>query len=107
MGSLASVASQLPIFVMRKQELVDRLFNERRLDPSVIGIKAAERIRWKNFYDIDDVLGFPTRRLYEPNAAIKEFQIDCGDQPGSAHTEYWENDTVIRETANLFDDNCR
>jgi len=59
LGSLASAASQIPIFMMRKQELVDRLFNERPLDPSVLGINAADRIQWTNFYDIAMYSVFP------------------------------------------------
>jgi hypothetical protein len=31
-------------------------------------------------------------------------QVGVGDTPQSAHTGYWKNETVIRETAQLFYD---
>ncbi len=107
LSSLCSAASQLPLFVLRKQELVNRLHSENLLDPSAIGIADGNRVRWKIFYDIDDILGYATRGLYYPNSSIMDIQIDCGDQPVSAHTLYWENETVIRETANVIFENAQ
>lgn len=92
---------------MRKQELVNKLYSENLLDPTVIGIADTHHVRWKIFYDLDDILGYATRGLYHPNGGIMDIQIDCGDQPASAHTLYWENETVIRETANLIFDNAQ
>lgn len=102
LGTLISTASQLPILVMRKQGLVDKLFRQELLDPVDIGIMDQTTVRWLIFYDIDDILGFPTRRMYKPTNAIKEIQVDSGDRPDHSHTKYWENQTVIRETANLI-----
>ena len=59
-------------------------------------------VRWLIFYDLDDILGFTTRRLYLPSEAIKEIQVDAGDWPTVTHSKYWGNETVIRETANLL-----
>src|SRR5438093_1063760 len=53
---------------------------------------------------VHDVLGFSSRNLYSPNEAMMDIQVDVGDTPQSAHTGYWKNETVVRETAQLFYD---
>jgi len=45
-----------------------------------------------------------SRNLYRPNDAMMDIQVDAGDTPQSAHLGYWKNETVIRETAQLFYD---
>lgn len=102
LGSFFSMASQLPLFVMRKQTLIDRLAQEQLLDASVIGV-TGDRLRWVICYDIDDLLGFATRRLYEPGG-IREVQVDAGSLPHTAHTGYWSNETVLDEAAKLIYD---
>lgn len=106
-GSLASSASQIPLFVMRKQDLVDLLFNEQHINSGEIGLPSSGRTRWKIFYDIDDILGFTTRSLYKPDNVIQEIQVDTADNPVEAHTDYWENNTVIRETADMINENSK
>jgi len=102
LGTLISSASQLPVFLMRKQNLIDKLFKGELLNPVDLGIIDEATVRWLIFYDIDDILGFTTRRLYKSTDAIMEIQVDTGDLPNAAHTGYWENQTVIRETANFI-----
>jgi hypothetical protein len=102
LGSLTSAASQLPLFLMRKQELVNRLANEQLIDAKNIGVLDSNRIQWQLFYDVDDLLGFGTRRLYNCDRAIKEYQVDTGDNPGDAHTAYWNNSFVAEKTAELL-----
>ncbi len=102
-GGVALAASQLPLMVMRKQVMIDKLFSHQGLDPGDIGV-VSTGIQVKFFYDVDDVLGFSSRNLYSPNHAMMDIQVDVGDTPQSAHTGYWKNETVIRETAQLFYD---
>jgi hypothetical protein len=102
LGSLTSAASQLPLFSMRRQELVNRLANEQLIDAKNIGVLDSERIQWQLFYDVDDLLGFGTRRLYNCDRAIKEYQVDTGDNPADAHTAYWNNEFVTEKTAELL-----
>ncbi len=102
LGSLTSTASQLPLFVMRKQKLVDSLSKGEFLKAANIGIVEANKIKWKLFYDIDDIIGFASRRLYDSGNVIMDIQVDSADNPAKAHTEYWENPKVIRETAKLL-----
>jgi hypothetical protein len=102
LGSLTSAASQLPLFLMRKQELVNQLANEQLIDAKDIGVLDSNRVQWQLFYDVDDLLGFGTRRLYNCDRAIKEYQVDTGDNPGDAHTAYWNNSFVAEKTAELL-----
>jgi hypothetical protein len=103
LGGFSSAASQIPLFVMRKPALIDRLFRREGIDATQIGIRN-NGVQWKIFYDIDDILGFATRDLYAPNEGIMDWQVDCGNQPLDAHIGYWQNETVISETAKLFRD---
>jgi hypothetical protein len=102
LGSLTSTASQLPLFSMRKQELVDRLANQQLIDATNIGVLDSDRIQWQLFYDVDDLLGFGTRRLYNCDRAIREYQVDTGDNPADTHTAYWNNNFVAERTAELL-----
>lgn len=102
LGSLTSTASQLPLFSMRNQVLVNRLANEQLIDARDIGIIDSNQIQWQLFYDVDDLLGFGTRRLYNCGNAIGEYQVDSGDNPGDAHTSYWKNSVVAEKTAQLL-----
>lgn len=101
LGSLTSAASQLPIFLMRKQALVDRIHRGELLQPTEIGVTATDHVQWQLFYDIDDILGMASRDLYSPAHAIRELQVDSGDLPGGAHADYWANATVVSQTAAL------
>ena len=102
LGSFTSTASQIPIFTMRRQEMVDRLAAEELLNASDIGIVNSSPVKWKLFYDVDDVLAYSTRSLYDNKTAIKEIQVDNNDNPITVHNLYWTNKQVIEETAQLL-----
>lgn len=104
LGSKTSFGGQLALLVMRKQALVERLARRELLDPTVIGVPRNGRPRWKNFYDVDDVLGFPVRRLFDATGTIQEYQVDCGG-PSKAHGGYWSHGGVLSEIASLIEGN--
>ncbi len=104
LGSTTSFGGQLALLVMRKQALVERLARQEPLDPTVIGIPMNGPPRWKNFYDVDDVLGFPVRRLFAATGTIQEYQVDCGGA-SRAHSGYWSHGGVLSEIASLIEDN--
>lgn len=101
-GSFTSMASQLPLFALRKQQLVDQLASGGVLDPSDIGVERNGQTQWLIVYDVDDPLGFATRELYGNRPEVRQVQVDAGDTPVHAHTGYWANNLVIRETAQLI-----
>lgn len=102
LGSFTSMASQLPLFALRKQALVDQLAQGKVLDPSVIGIVSNGQTQWLIVYDVDDPLGFASRELYGDHPEVRQVQVDAGDTPLKAHTAYWRDSLVIRETAQLI-----
>jgi|GEM_PF-1485449 hypothetical protein len=102
LGTLITAGAQLPLMVMRKQILVEKLAQNEFLDPTEIGIPEDGIPKWRNFYDVDDLLGFPSRRLYKNVPTIEDFQVDTAAFPGAAHTQYWENETVQFRTAELI-----
>jgi hypothetical protein len=99
---MASMASTLPILLLRSQTVVNRFFNSQKLDPGVVGVYPGQGVRWKSFYDIDDILAFPVRELFSPNEGIVDVQVDTADLPDAAHSGYWEESRVIREVADLL-----
>ena len=105
MASKSTTGGQIPMMMMRKQKVVDMLAAEQLLDPTVIGVPQRGSPRWKVFYDADDVLGFPTRRLFDAQGSIQEYQVDTGWRPDVAHSKYWENDKVLAEIALLIRQN--
>jgi len=103
LGTFISFASQLPLFVLRKQALVKRIANGERLDPRVIGVDPTrDSLQWAILYDADDPLGFRTRALYESTPAIADIRVGSGLGPQSAHLGYWlQSDIVDRCVAML------
>jgi hypothetical protein len=82
-------------------------------DPAIVAA-----VRWLNFFDRDDVLGWPLRPLYEKDSAglspgqrrtldkLEDQEIGVGGlftgwNPAS-HDYYWENDTFVRQVAEYF-----
>jgi hypothetical protein len=105
LGSKSTTGAQIPLLTMRKQRLVDQLSTGELLDPTVIGVPRDGPPRWKIFYDVDDVLGFPTRRLFDAHGSIQEYQVDTDWRPDLAHLRYWKNGTVLEEIAQLIREN--
>jgi hypothetical protein len=103
LGSIVSLASQLPLLLLSKQRVVDELFAGRTLSLGDIGIpEHTNQVLWKIFYDIDDLLAFPTGCLYGDHRAIKDCQVDSGNYPNIAHTDYWKTPVVHKEVAELL-----
>jgi hypothetical protein len=102
LGSFTSMASQLPLFALRKQTLVDQLARGKVLDPAAIGVAPNGQTQWLIVYDVDDPLGFATRELYGDRPEVRQVQVDAGDTPVQAHLAYWQDPLVISETAQLI-----
>lgn len=100
-GSLNTMASQLPVTLLRKQKVVDLLSAGMKLDATSIGIDG-DRLQWKVYYDIDDMLAYPTRNIFLHDKAIMDIQVDTADLPHNAHTNYWYNKDVAKECAELI-----
>jgi hypothetical protein len=103
LGSIVSMASQLPLMMLRSQRVVDTFAKGKTLLPDEIGISLdAKEIIWKIFYDIDDLLGFPTRPLFGDHPAIQDIQVDVGDGYRT-HNGYWASEKIHEDVAELLD----
>jgi hypothetical protein len=106
LGTFVSYASQLPLFVMRKQALVKQLAQRRKLDPSLIGVDVTRQsAQWAIFYDSDELLGFATRAMYEDTPAIIDINVNSGIDPYNAHVGYWRKSTIVEQTIALLREN--
>lgn len=71
--------------------------------------KPNDQFRWYNFYDRDDILGWPLKPLSKgfPNAydeiVTEDKEINTGWTPLS-HSDYWEDDSFIKPVAKLIQD---
>lgn len=102
LGSIVTMASQLPILLLRSQRVVDSFANEQTLPADEIGIpRDSKEILWKIFYDIDDLLAFPVRPLFGEYPGIQDIQVDVGDGLRT-HTSYWQNGKIHEEVAELL-----
>jgi len=69
--------------------------------------KPNDQFRWYNFYDRDDILGWPLKPLSQgfPNAydtlVTEDREINTGWTPLS-HSDYWEDDNFINPAAALI-----
>lgn len=106
LGTFISYASQLPLFVMRKQALVKQLSQRIKLDPSVIGIDPTRQTaQWAIFYDSDELLGFATRAMYQDTPAIIDINVNSGVDPYHAHVGYWYKHAIIEQTVAILREN--
>jgi len=103
LGTFLCFASQLPLFVMRKQALVEKLAQGEKLDPRVIGVDPERSTpQWAIFYDSDELLGFATRPLYQETKAIVDIHMNSGLEPYSAHLGYWKRSAIIERCIALL-----
>jgi len=89
MGAWITIETQIPLFMMRTQALVDRFFNNEKLDLVDIGLhRDNDKIRrWLNIYERDDLLGFPATALYkDPQGVALQYQADVSFRPDKAHS---------------------
>lgn len=77
LGSMVSMASPLPILMMRSHHIIDSFAQGETLLPDQIGISNnAKEIIWKNFYNCEDLSAFPIRGLFGDRAAIQDIEVE-------------------------------
>jgi hypothetical protein len=80
--------------VKRKNSLVKLPTNNQKIDAMGIGLINTNYIQSQLFFNVDDLLGFETRRLYNFQGEIREMQVQSGFII-DVHTSYWKNKVVI------------
>lgn len=82
---LVSLGSNIPLFVSGLSESKIQAFEKRNPD-----------FVWDNFYDKDDVLGWPLKPLSESyQALVNDYQINTGLYVG-AHVKYWDDNNFTK-----------
>jgi hypothetical protein len=88
-------------------------FEGRKIHGAFPGVSLPEslkdRARWLNFYSKRDLLGFPLKELYGHVEKIHDIRV-ASESPWLipylwcffAHTRYWTNRVVLRDTAKLI-----
>lgn len=98
LGSFTAMASQLPLMAVRRDKLVRLFAAGQKMDAADIGVGTlGSYMQVSFFHDPDDVLGFPSRELYQDNPAMRDVCVDNGLAPADGHTKYWTNDNVIQD----------
>lgn len=96
---LYTMGSPIGLFMLRKGELWKVDDPARNGGPPFSIIKnplSKATHTWTNFYDKEDVIAYPLRRLFDTNPAynanrsLEDVPVETGWQPVSAHTGYWE-----------------
>ena len=102
-AGLVTFGSNIPLFTLCLDEVVAIRFPVPALDPS---LRAAAR--WLNFFDADDVLGYPLRSLSASyhDAVSADLQINVGSALRSwnplSHEEYWTDNDFTGLVASLI-----
>ena len=82
---LATIGCNVPLFVSGLPETQIVAFNKRN-----------DHFIWDNFYDRDDILGWPLKQLSESyNALVSDHEINTGIYIGS-HVKYWDDNDFTK-----------
>lgn len=106
---MVTLGGNMPLFTLAYERVVPILLPGRAVTPG-----DASQARWINWFDRDDVLGWPLRPVYEPHAQslsadaaatverIEDRPVRIGGLLGwtpVSHLGYWRHPTVVDETA--------
>ena len=82
---LATIGCNIPLFVSGLDENQVKSIDKRN-----------ERFTWDNYYDRDDVLGWPLQQLSDSyNALVNDHEINSGLYIGS-HVKYWDDNDFTK-----------
>ena len=103
LAGLVTFGSNIPLFTLCLDEVVAIRFPVPALTGSL-----RDAARWLNFFDADDVLGYPLRPLSDSyrDAVSADLQINVGSILRSwnplSHEEYWTDNDFIAPVAGLI-----
>ncbi|HEU0184285.1 MAG TPA: hypothetical protein VFS27_03165 [Blastocatellia bacterium] len=105
LASLVTFGSNIPLFTLALSDPKAIEFPPKQLP---MNLRAAAK--WLNFYDPDDVLGYPLKPLSKSygETVSEDIKVDAGNWLTSwnpiAHTEYWTDDDFTGPVAALIRD---
>lgn len=102
LGSIVTMASQLPLLLLSSQRVVNTFANQETLSIDEIGIpEQTQEIIWKVFSGIDDISAFPISPLFGGHPAIEDIAIEMSNNY-SNYPNYWENEVIHTHVAELL-----
>lgn len=101
LAGLVTFGSNIALFSLAHNPYTGFAFPPPKLPPNL-----QPAARWANFYDPDDVLGYPVKPLcaaYEANAQVEDHAVNVGGLLTSwnpvSHAEYWTDDDFTEPVA--------
>ncbi|MFB2837853.1 acylphosphatase [Floridanema evergladense] len=102
LGSIVSMASQLPLLLLSSQRVINTFANQETLSIDEIGIpEQTKEIIWKVFYGIDDISAFPISPLFGNHPAIEDITIELSNNYHN-YLSYWDNQVIHTHAAELL-----
>ncbi len=107
LGSFISTASQLPLLLQRRQDIINTLADGKHIDAGkYIGLGDDSERRWLLFHDPRDLLSFHTKMLFAETPNIVETVVeneiergfDIGKRFEQTHNNYFLHEEVLRMT---------
>jgi hypothetical protein len=105
LAGLVTFGSNIPLFTFAYDPVVAIAFPGQELPPDV-----AVKARWRNYYDKDDVLGYPLKPISASyDAAVDEdIEINVGGFGASftplSHSAYWTDNDFTKPVAQFLAD---
>lgn len=111
---LFTFGSPIAPLAMRSDPVVELLADGKQLRPADYGLTQNSEVfeplpgpRWVNFWDVDDVIGWPVEPLMEPavangSAAVKDQYLDVSDLLSNAHNKFWTSKKMHQAVAELW-----
>lgn len=103
LAGLVTLGSSIPLFTLAHDPVASIEFPPPELQPNL-----KKRARWLNFYDSDDVLGWPLKHLSTSyaDAVSEDIEVSVGNiltawNPAN-HAGYWADDSVMKPVAHLI-----
>ncbi len=103
LAGMVTFGSNIPLFTFAYREVLAIRFPGGELPP-----ETAQKARWLNYYDKDDVLGYPLRPVSESYADVvdADHQINVGGLVRSAtplsHGAYWTDNNFTKPVAGFL-----
>ncbi len=103
LANLITLGSPLPLFAMSCDERGDP--KPKYTDPGAVVKLVRPGGRWLNFFDPQDLFGYPLAATF-PGLA-RDIIVSTGALPTTAHTRMWDNPEVVRHLAACLRDDYR
>lgn len=100
LSGIITFGSNIPLFKQNINEI------EFEFPPKSLNHDLLNKAKWLNFFDKDDVLGYPLKPLGESFDIIEDYEINVGSVLESwnllSHNAYWDSNHFIKPVSNFI-----